>query len=162
MPDDSSYDPAVHLSVGDIAISDSRTQSAIPIRIKQSKTDPFKKGIDLFVGRTSSQLCPVSALLEYLRIQDSGPGPLFQYQEGHALTRARFASEVHSVLGKVGVDQSKYGTHSFGIGAATTAATRGIEDSVLKTLGWWESLAYLQYVHIPRVRLMQYSRQLVN
>ncbi len=98
VPDDNSYDPVVHLSMGDIAISDSRTPSAVRIHIKQLKTDRIRKGIDLFVGKTSSQLCPVSVLLKYLRIQGSGPGPLFQYQEGHAITRARFASEVRSVL----------------------------------------------------------------
>ena len=77
------------------------------------------------------------------------------------LTRPRFAAAVRSALKKVGVDQSKYCTHSFRIGAATTAAARGIEDSVIKTLGRWESLAYLQYVRILRERLTGYSKQLV-
>lgn len=55
------------------------------------------------------------------------------------LTRARFAEAVRAGLRSAGVDQSKYCTHSFRNGAATTAAARGIEDSVIKNLGEWES-----------------------
>ena len=159
MPSDSGFDPAVHLSVSDVAIDNARVPNTIRIRIKQSKTDPFRKGIDLFVGRTSSPLCPVAALLEYLHIRGMGPGPLFRYEDGRALTRARFAAEVRGALEKAEIDQSKYCTHSFRIGAATTAAEK---DSVIKTIGRWKSLAYLQYVRIPRQRSTQYSVQLVT
>jgi hypothetical protein len=65
-------------------------------------------------------------------------------------------------LQKAGIDPLKYNTHSFRIGAATTAAAKGIEDSVIKTLGRWESLAHLQYVKIPRERLTGYSQRLMT
>jgi len=45
-------------------------------------------------------------------------------------------------------------------GAETTAASREIEDSIIKTQGKWESPAYLQYVRIPREQLASYSRTL--
>lgn len=38
---------------------------------------------------------------------------------------------------------------SFQNWAATTAAAKGIEDCIIKTLGKLESLAYLQYIKIP-------------
>ena len=41
------------------------------------------------------------------------------------------------------MEHEKYSGHSFRIGAATTAAAKGIEDCIIKILGWWESLAYL-------------------
>ena len=44
-----------------------------------------------------------------------------------------------------GVDITQYSGHSFRIGAATTAAVVGIEDSLIRTLGRWESAAYLLY-----------------
>ena len=47
------------------------------------------------------------------------------------------------------MDQRMYCGHSFLIGAAKTTGTRGIEDSVIKNLGRWESAAYLQYIRIP-------------
>ena len=47
-----------------------------------------------------------------------------------------------------------------GQGAATTAAEKGMEDSIIKTLGRWNSIAYLQYVKIPREQLASYSKLL--
>ena len=55
---------------------------------------------------------------------------------------------------------SKYSGHSFRIGAATTAASVGVEDSLIKTLGRWESSAYLLYVRVPRDRLALVSKRL--
>lgn len=57
---------------------------------------------------------------------------------------------------------SKYCSHSVRISAATTAAAKGVEDCVIKILGRWESLAYLQYVKLPRERLAGYSSVLAS
>ena len=45
----------------------------------------------------------------------------------------------------------------FGSAQPLAAAAQGIEDSVIKTLGRWESAAYLRYVRIPRAQLTGYS-----
>ena len=160
VPDNDSYDPAVHLSRQDIALDDASSPSVVRVRIKQSKTDPFSKGIDLYLGKTSSDLCPVAALLNYLAVRSKVDGPLFMFKDGRSLTRQRFVVKVRGALQKSGLDKGKYCSHSFRIGAATTAAARGLEDSVIKTLGRWRSLAYLQYVKIPRNELAFYSRVL--
>ena len=52
VPDDTSYDSGVHLSFGDIAIDDLNNPTVLQVSIKQSKTDPFRKGVTLYVGRT--------------------------------------------------------------------------------------------------------------
>ena len=67
---------------------------------------------------------------------------------------------VRGVLQEAGIECRKYSGYSFRIGAAMTAAARGIEDSVIKTLGRWKSLAYLEYVRIPRQQLANYSSML--
>ena len=104
----------------------------------------------------------MSAILDYLCARGMSAGPLFQFKDGHPLTRQRFVDAVRKGLQQAGVDQKKYCGHSFRIGAATTAAARGVEDSVIKTLGRWESLAYLQYVKIPRSQLTGISNILVS
>ena len=43
VPSDKEYDEAVHLSVKDVAVDNSRNPSVMQIRIKQSKTDPFRQ-----------------------------------------------------------------------------------------------------------------------
>ena len=66
IPDDNSYDPTCHLGYKDVAVDSREGPQVIRITIKQSKTDPFRKGIDLYIGRTGNDLCPVAALLSYL------------------------------------------------------------------------------------------------
>ena len=65
-----------------------------------------------------------------------------------------FCSKNTEVLQQIGIDQSKYSGHSFRIGAATTVARTGIQDSLIKTLGRWESVAYQLYVTTPREQLV--------
>ena len=110
--------------------------------------------MSIFLGKTGNQLCPVAALAAYLAIRGSQPGPFFQFRDGHPLSRERFVTKVRGALTEAGLDASKFAGHSFRIGAATTAAARGVEDSLIKTLSSrWESSAYLLYVRIPRERL---------
>ena len=160
VPNDKGYDPAVHLSRNDIALDNPRTPTMVRVTIKQSKTDPFRKGINLFLGKTSTEVCPVTALLNYLVVRGKRKGPLFLFEDGRFLTRQRFVEKVREALAEAKIEQASYCGHSFRIGAATTAASRGLEDSVIKTLGRWRSLAYLQYIKIPRNELAFYSRTL--
>jgi hypothetical protein len=160
VPSDSAYDPKVHLNFSDIAVDNPEEPTVLKVTLKQSKTDPFRKGINLFLGKTHSDLCPVVALLSYLVVRGTREGPLFRFKDGRFLTRQRLVDHVREVLQSVGMDQSKYCSHSFRIGAATAAAARGMEDSVIKTLGRWRSLAYLEYIRIPRDQLASYSKLL--
>ena len=114
----------MHLNLSDIALDHKSHPSLVRVTIKKSKTDPFRKGVNIFVGRTGTDICPVAALLDYLR---------------RMLTRQRFVDRVRDGLAEIGVDQAAYCGHSFRIGAATTAAAKGIEDCIIKMLGRWES-----------------------
>ena len=115
-PDVGSYDPSVHLSFGDVTVDDQRRPTFMKITIKQSKTDPFRKGVTLYIGRTNSDICPVAALLSYLACRDSRPGPLFVFGDGRLLTRKRFVALIRAALMSAGIDQEKYCGHSFRIG----------------------------------------------
>ncbi len=55
--------------------------NTIKVRIKVSKTDPFREGVDVFLGRTEADLCPVTALLNYLCARGSSQGPLFVFAD---------------------------------------------------------------------------------
>ena len=125
VPSNESYDASVHLSMQDISVDDSKNPSILRIRIKQSKTDPFWKGVDLYIGKTGSQLCPGSAMLTYLFARGMSPGPLFRFEGGKVLSRQRFVDAVRDGLHRAGIEESKYCGHRFRIGAATTAAKKG-------------------------------------
>ena len=158
MPSDSDYDPRVHLGLGDIAFDHPTTPSLMSVTLKQSKTDPFRHGVTLTLGRKSTHLCPVAAMASYLLERGKCSGPLLQFEDGRYLTRQRLVQAVQLALSQTGVDATKDTGHSFRIGAATTAASRGLEDSLIKTLGRWESSAYLRYIRIPREQLANYTR----
>ena len=69
---------------------------------------------------------------------------------------------VRRALREAGIDDTKYCGYSFQIGTATTAAEHGMEGSMIKTLGRWRSLAYLDYIKIPIGQLANYSRILAS
>ena len=58
----SGFDPAVHLSLHDVAVDSHLHPSAVFLTLKASKTDPFRKGVQLYLPRTDRLLCPVSSL----------------------------------------------------------------------------------------------------
>lgn len=99
-------------------------------------------------GRTPASLCPVKALLDYLSLVQIQPGqPLFKYKNT-PISRALFNSSLSRILDFVGLDTKLYKSHSFRIGAATTAAAEGIPDQTIKAWGRWSSDAYKRYIRI--------------
>ena len=82
IPSDNAFDPTTHLTVEDITIDDIANPSMLKLHLKASKTDPFRKGVDVVVGRTSDKLCPVAATLAYLALRGNSPGFLFKFRDG--------------------------------------------------------------------------------
>lgn len=160
VPSDSSYDASVHLSFEDIAVNCRATPTVIRLRLKASKTDPFRKGVEIYIGRGEGKLCPITALVRFLALRGSKPGPLLCWKDGSPLTKPRLVGLLRVALEKAGLDPAKFAGHSFRIGAASTAAAKGMEDSVIKTLGRWNSNAYCRYVKLPASELAAYSRVL--
>ncbi len=160
VPTEDGYDASSHLSWGDVSVDDPNSPSRMEVRIKASKTDPFRQGISLFIGKVASDLCPVSAILAYMVVRGKSEGPLFRFRDRKPLTRQKLVTAVKNALEKAGVDPGQYSGHSFRIGAATTAAARGLEDSTVRTLGRWKSLAYLEYIRIPREQLAAHTSRI--
>ena len=88
-------------------------------------------------------MCPVAAVLSYLSVRPSGPGPLFMYQDGRPLSRVDLVAAVHQALAVDGLDVSRFNGHSFRIVATTTVAQVGVPDSVIQSLGFWKSSAFM-------------------
>ncbi len=133
VPNDRSFDPQTHLSTNDIAVDSHTAPTLMRVPIKASKTDPFRHGVDIFLGQTFDSLCPISAMLAYLAMRGESPGFLFAFADGRLLTQ-RLADNLRSVLSQVKIDSRAYSGHSFRIGAATTAAAQGIQDATIKML----------------------------
>ena len=150
------------LSVGDVCVNSHIHPAYLVIRLRRSKTDMFGRGLSLYVGATGCPLCPVAAVLSYLAARPSAPGPLFVFQDGRPLSRPKLVAAVRQALCVSGVDTSRYSGHSFRIGAATTAAQAGLQDSLIQTLGRWRSSAFLSYIRMPPSQFVSVSAQLLR
>ena len=160
VPSDAAYDPAVHLNWEDVRVNSRSQPQWLEVRIKASKTDPFRQVVSIYVGATGRWLCPVASMLAYMALHGNHTGPLFIFRNGQFLTRVRFVSALREALRSSGFDASLYAGHSFRIGAATTAAQHGLQDSLIQTLGHWRSSAYTVYIQTPPSTLVAVSRML--
>ena len=162
VPTQGYYDESTHLSLKDISVDSRSNPRLIKVHIKQSKTDPFRQGVDIYLGATDRPICPVSGILPYLAIRGTHPGPLFITNDGKHLTRLLFSRRINALLESLQVDTTQYNTHSFRIGAATTAAQAHIPEAHIKMLGRWRSDAYQRYIKTPPQELAQLTKRLVS
>ena len=161
-PSDTQYNKNCHLSIDNISIDSRDNPQLLKVTIKQSKTDPFLVGVDLYLGASGVTICPVKELLPYLDLRDHHKGPLFILENGKYLTRQHLCSLLDGLLTKLQIDTSKYNTHSFRIRAATTAKQANIPDSLIQLIGRWKSNAYMTYVKTSPVQLAKLSNHLIT
>ena len=156
------FNASTDLLLSDIALDSHAEPQVIRITLKQSKTDQYRKGTHVYLGKTSHQVCPVKALTQYLTRRGSKPGPLFILPTNQSMTRVMFSTALKKAFQKLNMHPHHFNTHSFRIGAATSAKRAGISDSHLKALGRWRSNAYLKYVRLSPQDLTNLSRSLVT
>ena len=69
-------------------------------------------------------------------------------------------AEIRSILEMCDLRPQDYLGHSFGIGAATTAAACCIPAEMIMTLNHWKIQAYRLYIRLPREQLEGMSQAL--
>lgn len=159
------FDPAVHVSGSSIDfVNDVHgKREGLRLSLAASKTDPFRKGVVMFLaaapGLTSDPVAALERLLESRSTHDV-LAPLFQEAPGAALTRNTFIREVRDALERAGIPPAGYAGHSFRRGAATMAAANGIHGHEIQLLGRWRSDAWKLYVNVDPRRVKQLSRSL--
>ena len=132
----------------DVAVNSRERPTMVRIHLKRSKCDQIGAGADIILGKTGLPLCPVTAILEYIEVRGSASGLFFWRSDTQPALKAWIVEQLRGILSAVGLPQQDYAGHSFRIGAATTAALAGVEDSTIQTLGRWHSTAYLQYIRM--------------
>ena len=107
------------------------------IHLKKSKCDQFGTGSDIVLGFTGANLCPFTALLQYIAMRGDQPGPFSLASSQEVVMKSWFVKHIRSVLNSIGLPQHLYAGHSFCIGAANTTALVGVENSTIQMLGSW-------------------------
>ena len=85
------FNSSTHFSRSDVSFHDRTNdhEAFLNLRIKASKTDPFRSSTTITIGSTSGIICPVRALKTYLsRTSTDHTGPLFCYSNGTPLSRS--------------------------------------------------------------------------
>lgn len=133
------------LQVGDISFDREKGMSLTMTYYKHSDLHPKTIYIPICADNIT---CPVIHVHHYLSQFGHSSGPLFQFKSGAPVTRSYFTTSLKSALSFIGLDTRYYKAHSFRIGAATSAAARGIPHSVIQGMGRWKSSAFMKYIRM--------------
>ncbi len=136
------------LSIQDVSFQGQGSlQTSLLITIRYSKTD--QRGLRSYLridGAGESPVCPVKAMLDFLKVRPNHQGALFIHFDAAPLTSYQFNHILKTGIRVIGLPQDKYSSHSFRIGAATMAAKNGFSEDEIKQMGRWKSSAVQIYV----------------
>ena len=122
--------------IDDVATDSQELPLVISLRTKPSKTDPFRTGVTIHLGRTEQDLCLIAALLSNIEVRGLQPDPLFIFQNSSQLTR-------EALVNRIGVSRDRTDT--------LLRAQFSYRDSKIHSTGWsTRSLAEGQAPRIGR------------
>lgn len=162
------FDPLHHLCYGDVSFLPGQGSPEMHLRLKASKTDPYRMGCTLRYFKTNATLCPVQTMLDYLQLRQSQPrtphltDPLFTLPDHTPLSRHTLVSMLRSLLLRLGYDPNLFAGHSFRKGAATSAAEAHLPDHLIKVMGRWSSDCYQRYIHTPMSLIKEAQHRLTS
>ena len=110
------------------------------------------RAVTIQIPKQPGPSCPVQSLSQYLQLRGNSPGPLFCYPNQDPVTYNSYHEWFHHLLDLSRIP-GKFNTHSFRIGAATWAASRGVSSTLIQQMGRWRSSAYLKYIRMPLVHI---------
>ena len=76
--------------------------------------------------------------------------------------KSMFRSALQSLMGKMKLNRHHYNTHSFRIGAATSASPANISDTHIQMLGRWRSNAFQRYIRPPPTEVAKVSKSIAT
>ena len=133
------------ISLNDISLHG--VSAALQVRLRFSKTDQRGNAVVLKFNRGGGSLvCPVAAMERYLAVRPRGDGPLFIHMDKTPLTQYQVGTVLKTALEFRGYPSARFSSHSFRIGAATSAAMCGFSSEEIQQLGRWKSCAYQLYI----------------
>ena len=152
-PSATQFNPLVNLCCLDVSFT---PEGCLSFHLKSSKTDPYRQGCSLLIAPSLHSVCAVRSLHKYLSVHAvNGSTPLYVFQSGLYLTREKVTSTLRTLLWHLSIPTEQYASHSFWIGAATTAAEAGLPHWLIQTLGRWSSNCFTLYIRTPASILQQ-------
>ena len=92
-------------------------------------------------------ICPISALLTYLRTRGNSPGNLYLFpNSSKPVTPAWVNSTIKKTIENLDLDPSTYSSHSFRAGRTTDLVSQNTDEATIMESGRWKSNAFQKYV----------------
>lgn len=126
------------------------------LHLQASKTDIFRRGVDLLLCHTRAVGTLTDMLTARRRLSSSAPtpnSPLFIMGNGLPLTRSVLLRRVASLARACGINPALHGGVSFRAGGATSLARAGVPDHLIKVIGRWNSTCYQLYIRTSTAQL---------
>ena len=155
------------LRIGEITVSSPAANKNL-IQLSQVSISPSSKSLSisfehykhkatstpfvLHIPPTRQPLPLTTVLIKYLAVRGPNPGPLFLYK-GKPVGRSFFVTHLNQCLQLAHYDVKRFKTHSFRIGAATTAVMKGYSQEQVQCMGRWKSAAYKKYIRVQSISL---------
>ena len=129
------------------------SRDKVVIKLLGSKTDQQRKGqsVPLTQVGDAPEVCPIRILLQYLQQRPKSEGLLLIHRNRSPLTRYQFQAVLKKAAHFLGWPTHGYSSHSFRIGAATTASMNGLPIATIMEKGRWKSGAVKGYLRIDRI-----------
>ena len=124
----------------------------LSIHLKGSKCDQSNKGetIRLALEKEYKELCPVLTTSEFVKVRPKSAKTLLAHMNGKDLSSFQFQAVLRKAAKHLGWPPESYSSHSFRIGAATTAAMRGESINTIMEKGRWKSSAVNKYIRVDK------------
>ena len=118
-------------------VGDEKGEKCLELIIRNCKGNINRAPFTLIITQGKNvKYCPTHAIMEYIEeLKVNSTGPLFQFLDGTAISRQHFCGQLQLCLQAIGKDTKYFKSHSFRIGAATTAAMNGVGERRAKAAG---------------------------
>ncbi len=123
----------------------------IHVNLRFSKTDQRGNGVTLILtSAKNSLICPVNALRSFIDIRPKCTEYLFCHASGDPLTRYQFSAVLKKAIRFLNLDDERFLTHSFRLGAASQCFLNNVNVKKIKEMGRWKSDSYKRYIRVPQ------------
>ena len=133
--------------------------------IRWSKTTQFRQRIleiPVF-AIPNSILCPVKAVRRLLKISKTGPhGLLLALSKNQILTYNMMQRKLKKAIGNLGLNKTKFSTHSLHRGGVVWGERNGISNSMIKVYGNWSSDAFRRYLQFPEEKRLEVAEKMTQ